>query len=183
MSSSVHIDNKGKDILIIVEGPTQRLYDTALTAEKKFPINFRQSGKRFVLGLYRNGSNSFLFVNATKLYQFKAKDSKIKYYALVLGNIRKLFIIIIIFFFDFNPIDTNDIIDIHRYLMKRTKNKKMFRLNKEMFMRLLISIVNATNHTKCVLLSNQKYMTQPTLINLRPNEYSQEFYYYHLRLN
>ena len=54
MSSSVHIDNKGKDILIIVEGPTQGLYDTALTAETKYLINFRQSGERFVLGLYRN---------------------------------------------------------------------------------------------------------------------------------
>ena len=27
-------------------------------------------------------------------------------------------------------------------------------------------------------LSNQKCMTQPTLINLHPNEYSQEFHYY-----
>ena len=54
----------------------------------------------------------------------------------------------------------------------------MFRLNKKMFMGLLISIVNATNHAKCVLLSNQKYMNQPTLINLHPNEYSQECYYY-----
>ena len=38
-------------------------------------------------------------------------------------------------------------------------------------MGLLISIVNASNHTKWVLLSNQKCMTQPTLINLYPNEY------------
>ena len=45
-------------------------------------------------------------------------------------------------------------------------------------MRLLMSIVNASNHTKCVLLSNQKCMIQPALINLYPNEYSQEFQYY-----
>ena len=45
-------------------------------------------------------------------------------------------------------------------------------------MELLISIVNASDHTKCVLLSSQKCMTQPTLINLHPNEYSQEFHYY-----
>ena len=37
-------------------------------------------------------------------------------------------------------------------------------------MGLWISIVNASNHTKFVLLSNQKYMTQPTLINLHPTE-------------
>ena len=45
-------------------------------------------------------------------------------------------------------------------------------------MELLISIVNASDHTKCVLLSSQKCMTQPTLINLHPNEYSQECHYY-----
>ena len=45
-------------------------------------------------------------------------------------------------------------------------------------MGLLISIVNASNHTKCVSLSNQKCMTQPNLINLHPNGYSQEFHYY-----
>ena len=44
-------------------------------------------------------------------------------------------------------------------------------------MALLISIVNAFNHTKCILLSNQKCMIQPTIINLHPNEYSQEFHY------
>ena len=75
MSSSVHVDNKGKDILILGEGPTQGLDDTTLTAEAKYPINFTQSGKRFVLSLHYNGSNSFLFVNATKIYQFKAKES------------------------------------------------------------------------------------------------------------
>ena len=54
----------------------------------------------------------------------------------------------------------------------------MFGLNKKMFMILFISIVNATSHTKYVLLSNQKRMTQPILINLHSNEYSQEFHYY-----
>ena len=47
-----------------------------------------------------------------------------------------------------------------------------------MFIGLLISIINASNHTKCVSLSNQECMTQPTFINLHPNEYSQEFHYY-----
>ena len=47
-----------------------------------------------------------------------------------------------------------------------------------MFIVLLSSIVNASNSTKSVSLSNQKCMIQPTLINLHPNEYSQEFYYH-----
>ena len=72
MSSSVHVDKQGKDILILGEGPTQGLDDTTLTAEAKYPINFTQSGKRFVLSLHHNRRNSFIFVNATKVYQLKA---------------------------------------------------------------------------------------------------------------
>ena len=44
----------------------------------------------------------------------------------------------------------------------------------KMFIVLLSSIVNTSNHTKCVFLSNQKRMIQPTLINLRPK--TQTFY-------
>ena len=78
MSSSVHVDNKRKDILILGEGPTQGLDDRTLTAEAKYPINFTEMGKRFVLSLQSNRSNSFLFVNATKVYEFKAKSSEKK---------------------------------------------------------------------------------------------------------
>ena len=89
----MHVDNKEKDILILGEGPTQGLYDTTLTAEAKFPINFTQSGKRFVLSLHYNGSNSLLFVNVTKVYQFKGKTSEIKDYSPCLGNVSKDFTI------------------------------------------------------------------------------------------
>ena len=44
MSSSMHIDNKGKNILILGEGPTHGLDGTALKTEVKYPINFIQSG-------------------------------------------------------------------------------------------------------------------------------------------
>ena len=63
MSSSVHSDNKGKDILILGEGPTQELDDTTLTAKVKYPISFTQLGKIFALSLHYNVNNSFLFVN------------------------------------------------------------------------------------------------------------------------
>ena len=36
MSSSPHIDNKGKDIFILGKGPTQRLGEHSLTAEKVY---------------------------------------------------------------------------------------------------------------------------------------------------
>ena len=45
-------------------------------------------------------------------------------------------------------------------------------------MGLLTKIVIASNHTKRVSLSNQKCEIQPTLINLHPIEYSQEFHCY-----
>ena len=40
MSSSVHVNNKKKDNLILGEVPTQGLDDTTLTAEAKYSINF-----------------------------------------------------------------------------------------------------------------------------------------------
>ena len=52
----------------------------------------------------------------------------------------------------------------------------MFGFIKNMFIRLLTGLVNGSNHTKWVLLSNQKCMVQPTLINFHPNEYGQEFH-------
>ena len=44
---------------------------------------------------------------------------------------------------------------------------------KKIFIGLLTGLVNGSNHTKYFSLSNKKFMTQPTGINLHPNEYSQ----------
>ena len=62
--------------------------------------------------------------------------------------------------------------------MKTTKYKTMFVLIKKILIRLLTDLVNGSIHTKCILLRNEKCITQLTLINLHPNEYSQEFQYY-----
>ena len=64
MSSSIHIDNKKKDILILGRGPTQGLEST-LTAEKMYSINFVEKNKKFYLSLHYNGANSYLFANGT----------------------------------------------------------------------------------------------------------------------
>ena len=74
MSSSVHIDNKNKDILFLYERPTQGKNYTTLTVEAKYPINFTPPRK--ILSIPCNGSNNFLFVHATKIYQFKEKYSE-----------------------------------------------------------------------------------------------------------
>ena len=60
---------------------------------------------------------------------------------------------------DLNPIDTNNILDIHKYFMKRTWYKIMFGLIKKVFIGLLTDLVSASNYTKCSSLSNQKCMT------------------------
>ena len=45
--------------------------------------------KKFCLSLHYNGANSYLFVNGTKIYNFKAKDSEIVATPLCLGKISK----------------------------------------------------------------------------------------------
>ena len=76
MSSSVHIDNDNKDILILNERSAQRLDDTTLTAEAKYPINFTQAGKRFVLSLHYIGNNSFYLLMLQKFINSKQNTLK-----------------------------------------------------------------------------------------------------------
>ena len=91
MNSSVHVDNKKKDILILGEGPTQGSEDTTPTAEKKYSVNFTDYNKNFCLSLHYNEGNSYLFVNGTEIYKFKAKGSGIIATPFCLGNISKDF--------------------------------------------------------------------------------------------
>ena len=72
---------------------------------------------------------------------------------------------------DYRAFDNSNIIDIYTYLIKKRK-KVIFRFSKKIFIGSIISIVIASSHTKCVSLSNQKCMIQPTLNNLHPAEYS-----------
>ena len=71
MSSSVHIDNKEKDILILGKGPTQGSDGNRFTVEALHPINFIQSGERFVLSLHYNGSNSVFLLMLQKYINSK----------------------------------------------------------------------------------------------------------------
>ena len=88
MSSSIHIDNKKKDILVLGKGPTQGLEHT-LTAEKMYSINFTVTKNKFCLSLHYNGANSYLFGNGEKSVEFKGKDSEIVVSPICLGNILK----------------------------------------------------------------------------------------------
>ena len=88
MSSSAHIDNNKKDILVLAKGPTQRLEHT-LTAEKIYSINFAVTKKKLFLSLHYNGADSYLIINGKKIVKFKAKDSAFVATALCLRNISK----------------------------------------------------------------------------------------------
>ena len=101
-----------------------------LVAETQYPINFTRPGIKFSSSLHYNGSNSFLFVNATKIYQFRAKDSEIKKCPFCLGNILGHFSAnnmektglngyVYDFSVDYRAVDTSNIVDIHKYLIKK----------------------------------------------------------------
>ena len=59
----------------------------------------------------------------------------------------------------------------------------MFGLIKKLFIGLLTGIVNGSNHTKYLALTNQKCTTQPTLINLHLNNTVRNYTTIHLKLN
>ena len=89
MNSSINVNNKGKEILVLGIGPTQGLGEHSLTAGKRYSINFTITKKNFCLSLHYSGANSYLFVNGTEIVKFKAKDSEIAASPLCLGNISK----------------------------------------------------------------------------------------------
>ena len=128
MSSSAHI-NKMKDLLILGRGPTQGLEHT-LTAEKMYSINFTETRKKFWLSLHYNGDNSYLFVNGTEITKYKAKDSEIVPNPICLGNISEdcsvsnmkktgLYGSVFDFSVDYRVTAFDEILDIHKYLMKK----------------------------------------------------------------
>ena len=97
-------------------------------AEVKYSINFSSPKRKCCLNLHYNGSNSFLFVNATKIYQLKEKDSEIKESPLCLENISKTFSVnnmkntglngsVYNFSVGYKIFDISDITNIHKYLM------------------------------------------------------------------
>ena len=54
-----------------------------------YSISFTVTNVQFCLSLHYNEANSYLFMNGTEIYKFKAKDSEIVATPLCLGNISK----------------------------------------------------------------------------------------------
>ena len=94
-----------------------------------YSINFTATKKKFSLCLHYNEVNSYLFVDGTEIYKFKAKDSEIVPTPLCLGNISKDWSVddmkrtgFTLYVYDFsiyyNYISVDNIKDVHNYLMK-----------------------------------------------------------------
>ena len=86
------------------------------------------------MSLRYNGANSYLFVNGTETYKFKANDSEILVVPICLENISKDWSednmkrigftgYVYDFSVDYEAIAVDDIENIHKYLMK--KNDKV----------------------------------------------------------
>ena len=95
-----------------------------------YSINFTVTNIKFCLSLHYNGANSYLFVNGTEIYKFKAKDSEIVATPSCLGNISKDWPVdnikrtgfngyVYDFSIDYEAIAVDDIKDIYKYLMKK----------------------------------------------------------------
>ena len=87
-SSSAHIDNKKKDVLILGKGPTQRLDDAMLTTEAQNSIDFSRSNRKFCIIM---GATGFYLLMSQKYINSKKMVLKWKKYPLCLGNISKDF--------------------------------------------------------------------------------------------
>ena len=84
-NSSSHANNRKNNFLVLGKEFVQGINGTTIYAEKILSFFLKKS-----LSLHYNGANSYLFVNGTEIYKFKAKDSEIAN-PLCLGNISKDF--------------------------------------------------------------------------------------------
>ena len=82
--------------------------------------------------MHYNGTNIYLFLKSIEIIKLKAKDSEIVAYPLYLGNISKDFSVdnmkktglngyVYDFSVDYDAIAVADILDIHKYLMKKNE--------------------------------------------------------------
>ena len=137
MSSSPHIDNKKKHVLILGKGFIKGLEHT-LTQEKLYSINFTKNNTKFCLSLHYNGANSYLFISGAEIIKFKATDSELVASPLYLGNNsvdnmkrNGLNRYVYDFSIDYDAIAVDDILDIHKYFNEKTWYKTMFEFIKK----------------------------------------------------
>ena len=155
--------------------------------------------KELCLSPHYNGRDCYLFVNGVKMYQFITKDSEFNAFSLCFGNISKDFAVDninetglyrYVYYFPayYDRIGVDDILDIHKYLIKK-QYKIIIRLIKKVFVALLSfsrslgRMVDVSNFTTCISLNIQICMTRLTLIYLNSCEFYQALHYYPCMVN
>ena len=96
--------------------------------------NFYWATEEILLSLHHNGVNSYKVVNGVEIYKFKAKDSEINVSSLCPGNVSEDFWVnnveksglneyVYNFSVNYDSIDVDDILDIHKYVLVKNNTK------------------------------------------------------------
>ena len=132
MSSSTKIGNRKKDELITGKGPTQRLEHT-LSAEKVHSISFTENNKKVCLSLHYNGADSYLLMvqkfinlkqsilNLQQVHYVQETFHQSRKQDWTVDNMKKTELNRYVYDFsaDYDAIAVDDILEIHKYLMKK----------------------------------------------------------------
>ena len=122
--------NKTQSVLILAHGLKQKINDTTISAEKMYSPNFTVDKKIFCLSLHYNSDNSYLFVNGRGVTKFRPKNCELIKHPMFLGGLWKdydknsrkdtrLYGNVYDFSIDYSALATDEIVDIHNYLMKK----------------------------------------------------------------
>ena len=116
------------------EGPNVGTNHSTGAAKSKFSINFDKGNTKFCLSLHYNGDESYLYVNETKIFKFKAKDN-VSWNKFCVGSVSKDFTKdkqsktslngtwIYEFAVDHHSIKREEILNIQEYLMAKNNIK------------------------------------------------------------
>ena len=135
--------------------------------------------------MHYNGANSYLFVNGTEIIKFKREDSVIVATLLCLGNFSKDWSVdnlkrtgfngyVYDFSVDYDAIAVDEILDIHKYLMKNNNmTQKCLVLSKVFFTgSTILSSINllAVTPLGCISMINQECKVRAEIVNVNGNE-------------
>ena len=130
-SSSPHTDNFKNDFLILSEGPTFGINGSFGSSKKSFNINFTGAKTKICLSLHFNADNSYSFVNGKEIYKFKSSNKNNSFpsqfcpvaYESDSNDLDKVSFKENVYDFsvDCNTIDKSNNLNIHKYLMIKSK--------------------------------------------------------------
>ena len=137
--------------------------------------------------MQNNGANSYLFVNSVEIRKFKARDSEINAIPLYLGNISKDFSVdnmkktgfygyVYDFSVDYDFVAADDILDIHKCLMKKNNVMKNVWIYQILMLMLMMFIGRNVSNVNPLIKNNQEFKKRPEIRSINSNESS--FYPY-----